>query len=66
MRSKYVGPVHLPADVYRLLEQTARQSERNPLQQARWILRQALTTPEPVAGRAPEPVSASTAGEARL
>ena len=50
MRVKYVGPVHLPIDLYQLLEQRARAEERDALQQARWMLRQALDDqrqPEP-------------------
>lgn len=46
MRSRYVGPLRLPAELYRRLEQMALAEERDTLQQARWLLRQALITPE--------------------
>ena len=36
-------PIYLPADLYSKLERDARAEERDPIQQARWILRQALT-----------------------
>ena len=35
-------PIVLPPSTYRRLEQEARAAERDPLQQARWILKQAL------------------------
>ncbi len=41
MRSK-VLPVILPPRSYAELERQARASERDPIQQARWLLRQAL------------------------
>lgn len=46
MRTKYVGPVRLPADLYERLERQALAEERDPLQQARWLLRQALMDQE--------------------
>lgn len=42
MRNKFVGTVHLPADLYQRLEERALAEERDPLQQARWLIRQAL------------------------
>lgn len=63
--SKYVGPLSLPTELYRQLERIGQAEERDPLQQARWLLRQALTAPEPVADRQPEPVGAGWADEAR-
>ena len=39
---KYIGPLSLPTDLYQRLDQQARASERDTLQQARWLLRQAL------------------------
>jgi hypothetical protein len=35
-------PLYLPPDVYRRLEQRALAEEREPVQQARWLLRQVL------------------------
>ena len=60
MRTKYVGPVHLPADLYQRLERRALVEERDPLQQARWLLRQALGDERP-----PErlPVAAGHVGD---
>jgi hypothetical protein len=41
MRQK-VLPIVLPPDRYAKLERMARSSERDPVQQARWLLKQAL------------------------
>ena len=41
MRNR-VLPIILPPSAYRRLELEARSQERDPVQQARWILRQAL------------------------
>ena len=38
-----VLPIVLPSSTYARLEREARASERDPIQQARWILKQALT-----------------------
>jgi hypothetical protein len=35
-------PIYLPPDVYARLERDARANERDPVQQARWILKQGL------------------------
>ena len=45
MRTK-VLPIILPPSTYRRLELKARAQERDPLQQARWLLKQALSEPE--------------------
>ena len=37
-----VLPIYLPADAYANLERLARSQEREPVQQARWIIKQAL------------------------
>lgn len=56
MRTKCL-PINLSPDLYERLEQRALAEERDPLQQARWLLRQALTTegddraPLPPSGR---------------
>ena len=41
MRSKYL-PLYLPKEVYDQLEHAARVEDRDPIQQARYLLRQAL------------------------
>jgi len=41
MRTKCL-PIHLQDEDYRRLEQRALATERDPLQMARWLLRQAL------------------------
>ncbi len=43
MKTKYVGPLMLPIELHQRLEQLANAQERDTLQQARWLLRQALT-----------------------
>lgn len=58
MRTKYLGLVHLPIDLYQQLEARALAEERDPLQQARWLLRLALTgddSPQPGADDAAHP-----------
>jgi hypothetical protein len=49
-------PLYLGRDLYERLEREARQHDRDPIQQARWIIRQALTEPTVAdeANRAPE------------
>ena len=39
-------PILLPPSYYRRLEREARAAERDPVQQARWILKQALLADE--------------------
>ena len=46
MRDKCL-PLYLPADVYRRLEQQAVAWERDPIQQARWLLKEALERDTP-------------------
>jgi predicted transcriptional regulator len=48
MRTRFVGPIHLPSDLYKRLEQLAYANERDCLQQARWMLKQALSAAPPV------------------
>ncbi len=43
MRTKCL-PLYIPRDLYERLERQALAEERDPLQQARWLLRQALST----------------------
>lgn len=50
MRDKCL-PLYLPPDVYQALAERARAAEREPVQQARWMLKQALGTP--ASGAAP-------------
>ena len=45
MRTK-VLPIILPPSAYRRLELEARAQERDPVQQARWLLKQALGEPD--------------------
>ena len=45
MRTK-VLPIILPPSTYRRLELEARAQERDPVQQARWLLKQALGEPD--------------------
>lgn len=40
-RTRYV-PLYLPGDVYARLEQQALAAERDPMQHARWLIRQAV------------------------
>ena len=54
-RTKYLGPMYLDADVYARLAQQGRAHERDPLQHARWLLKQALQDAEaPRPDRPPE------------
>ena len=60
-QTKYVGPLRLDADDYRRLEEAARTEERDPLQQARWLIKRSLgdvTSPAPAAPRS-EPAHAA-------
>ena len=41
MQSRLV-PIYLPKEIYSRLEEAAIAEERDPIQQARWILRRAL------------------------
>lgn len=54
-------PIVLPKPLYRELERMAQANERDPLQQARWMLRQALETPEPKDAPAALPAAPMTA-----
>lgn len=45
MRPKTL-PINLPPALYERLEREGRAQERDAVQQARWILKQALSTPE--------------------
>ncbi len=45
MRTK-VLPIILPPSTYRRLELEARAHERDPIQQARWLLKRALGEPD--------------------
>ena len=42
MRTKCL-PLYIPSDLYKRLEERATAEERDPLQQARWLLKQALS-----------------------
>lgn len=46
MRDKCL-PLYLSADLYRRLEQQALAWERDPIQQARWLLKEALRQETP-------------------
>jgi hypothetical protein len=54
MRAKLI-PLYLPPDLYSRLERAARAEDREPVQQAAWLLRRALDTPSalPPSGMAP-------------
>ena len=52
-------PIVLPKPLYKQLEREAYAQDRDPLQQARWILKQALETPDLNTAPA-EPASAGT------
>jgi hypothetical protein len=64
MRMKCL-PIVLPPAVYTRLERAARAEERDPLQQARWILKRALdtedegNTPSQMAAGSPDPLVAA-------
>ena len=42
MRATKCLPIYLDAELYRQLERIGRTEDRDPIQQARWILRRAL------------------------
>jgi hypothetical protein len=44
-----VLPIVLPASIYASLERQARENERDALQQARWLLKQAIRESDPAA-----------------
>jgi len=52
-----VLPIILPPALYRKLELDGRAQERDAVQQARWILKQALTDDRPTVSREPEAVA---------
>lgn len=52
MRQRHL-PLTLPPDLYERLERQAAAAERTEIQQARWLLRQVLSQPDP----AREPVA---------
>jgi len=54
-------PLYLPREMYTRLERLAEAHERDPIQQARWLLRQALDEPEPRAQ--PTGAALATAGD---
>ena len=58
-RTKVI-PLHLPGDVYARLQREALAAERDPIQHARWLLKQSLG--EPPADR---PVLAAPARKAQ-
>lgn len=41
-KTKFVGPLYLASDEYARLEQAGRTQERDPLQHARWLIKQGL------------------------
>lgn len=45
-RARYF-PLHIPSDVYKGLVELGRAQERDPYQQARWILKEAVRSTEP-------------------
>lgn len=45
VKNKFVGPLYLGADEYRRLEAAGLSQERDPLQHARWLIKQALQHP---------------------
>jgi len=60
-RTRYLGPLHLPADTYKRLEEAGHAEERDALQQARWIIKQAMEAPSGDLTR--ERLPADVAGE---
>lgn len=52
-------PIILPPAMYERLEREARAQERDAVQQARWILKQALSTPETTNAAGREPATAA-------
>ncbi len=57
VRSRYL-PLNIPGDLYRRLEERAVANERDPVQEVRWIIKQALATSAPQ----PQPRDLVTAG----
>ena len=57
MRSKLL-PLYIPGDIYKRLEEAAFAEERDPIQQARWILRRALEGTPDLATEQGQPVGA--------
>ncbi len=47
MRIKILPPIVLPVDMYTRLERQARANERDALQEARWLLKEALKRETP-------------------
>jgi hypothetical protein len=47
MRIKVLPPIVLPSDAYARLERQARANERDALQEARWLLKEALKRETP-------------------
>ena len=47
MRTKILPPIVLPTDIYIRLERQARANERDALQHARWLLKEALKRETP-------------------
>ncbi len=58
MRTKIL-PIVLPPTLYKQLERDGRAAERDVLQQARWVLRRALETPQNDPAREPDPTPAA-------
>lgn len=59
MRNKCL-PIYLDHELYQRLEQRALAEERDPLQQVRWLLRQALA--QPSQAEQPRVLELTTAG----
>ena len=58
-RTVYIGPLRLDASVAKRLDAEARKNERDMLQHARWLIRQALaldTMPSQLPEPLPEPI----------
>jgi hypothetical protein len=53
-------PIILPKPLYQQLEREAYAQDRDPLQQARWILKRALEAPESKTAAGHQPVTAVT------
>jgi hypothetical protein len=55
-------PIILPSDAYARLERQARANERDTLQQARWLLKEALRREAPIdrSTETPAPAGAGT------
>ena len=52
-------PIILPPAMYERLEREARAQERDAVQQARWILKRALETPQNDPAPSPDPTPAA-------